>query len=351
MDKRIRWLDAAKGLGILFVVAGHSIPGIIKGENTAANAVSSFIYYFHMPFLVFLSGYSFRISENRYAEERLSSFLKRKALALLLPYMAYCTLIYLLFMSASLLPMLRGIMEAAGYGPIGAGKWLMSLALGSNSYCQHMWYLYALFFYTAVCYLLLKAFPGKKGHQTAAAIVVAGILLLVSYQVKWEKREGTDSVLFYFQWFVLGWKIKIPEVKKICAWMGLALSFLGLSFMAFAASFVKELLYMDSLIKYLLHMLIKLLIVYFLIEILIREERENRILHWLGTRSMEIYLFSQPFFGACLSSVLYMMGVVPIPVIVAASIVLSIFVPVFFSSMILGRARILRSLFGLRMGN
>jgi fucose 4-O-acetylase-like acetyltransferase len=74
--ERIVWIDVARGLGILAVVIGHSV---IQGGS-----LSVAIFTFHMPLFFLLSGYctSFKSSAG--------SFIKKKALSLLLPYL--CTM-------------------------------------------------------------------------------------------------------------------------------------------------------------------------------------------------------------------------------------------------------------------
>lgn len=55
MNKRLDWVDAAKGIGILLVVMAHvPIPDSFK----------QFIYSFHMPLFFLLSGMMFRSSSQ-----------------------------------------------------------------------------------------------------------------------------------------------------------------------------------------------------------------------------------------------------------------------------------------------
>lgn len=46
-EKRIDWIDYAKAIGIFLVVVGHTYAG---------NALTNWIYSFHMPLFFFLSG-------------------------------------------------------------------------------------------------------------------------------------------------------------------------------------------------------------------------------------------------------------------------------------------------------
>jgi fucose 4-O-acetylase-like acetyltransferase len=77
-DGRILWVDVCKGLGIICVVLGHSIDG---------TALQRFIYTFHMPLFFFLSGFLHRPQPDY------GIYAKRKAIHLLLPYVAFMLLL------------------------------------------------------------------------------------------------------------------------------------------------------------------------------------------------------------------------------------------------------------------
>jgi polysaccharide biosynthesis protein PslL len=81
--ERVTWIDIAKGLGILFVVIGHS-----------GNLVAShYLFWFHMPLFFFLSGILFEpISHHDYLK-----WTKRKCECLIIPYLSYGILITIIF--------------------------------------------------------------------------------------------------------------------------------------------------------------------------------------------------------------------------------------------------------------
>lgn len=74
---RLAWIDAAKGFGLVTVVAGHVL------DSQLATHV---LYLFHMPFFFALSGLTFKSAP-------LGAFALRRARALLVPYLAYLALI------------------------------------------------------------------------------------------------------------------------------------------------------------------------------------------------------------------------------------------------------------------
>ena len=59
-NTRTIWIDCVKGLGILLVIFGHTLP-----DSTAGNLLRMAIYSFHMPLFFILSGMTFRCSANQ----------------------------------------------------------------------------------------------------------------------------------------------------------------------------------------------------------------------------------------------------------------------------------------------
>ena len=53
----------------------------------------------------------------------------------------------------------------------------------------------------------------------------------------------------------------------------------------------------------------------------------NRCLEYLGTHSMEIYLFHQPFFGSCFGSIFYGVLHLPMALVICGSVACSVAVP------------------------
>lgn len=72
--KKIKWIDTAKGIGILLVILGHS-----PFDETVIKA----IFAFHMPFFFFVSGYLFHYSKYR---ENKRGFVEGKFKRLIVPY-------------------------------------------------------------------------------------------------------------------------------------------------------------------------------------------------------------------------------------------------------------------------
>ena len=82
-SNRIEWIDIAKGIGMIFVILGHTaIP-----DNYL-----KFVLAFNMPLFFFLSGCTFKLKDNFF------EFLKKKIKTLLIPYFVFSIITYLFWL-------------------------------------------------------------------------------------------------------------------------------------------------------------------------------------------------------------------------------------------------------------
>lgn len=160
------WLDNIRLLAIVLVVVGHAI-GSSKGVNPAANALSTFLYLFHIPMFALAAGWT--------AQRLTASFesLTRTAWQVLLPYVVFQTI------------------------ALGIGTWD-----GSNPPWQYatpsfaLWFLVALFWWR----LLAPWFRGNAWGIAAAVLVtvVAGFMPEVGEPL------SLSRALFFFPAFLVG---------------------------------------------------------------------------------------------------------------------------------------------------
>ena len=150
---RDKQIDALKGMGIFFVVLGHT-----------ASIFSPWTYTFHMPLFFFISGFL------RYGgkEKDWGTFLKGKAAGSLLPYTVFWCVSLIYTQAVSLI-------TTQGFGEFGfrqiRGFLLGGQYLAESSDNFPLWYL-QLFFIAIVCFeWLLRTF--RKRELLAAGILLA----------------------------------------------------------------------------------------------------------------------------------------------------------------------------------
>lgn len=201
--KRIEYFDIAKGIGILAVIAGHTL------QNKSALA---FIYSFHMPLFFLISGYFFKPNDDS------KSLIRKNARQLIVPYLFTCGCVILIRLCRE-------------YKNIGSSfqYWAYASFYGSGgSYSKPfpiymigaIWFLLALFFakcifncsfqfrekYIQACFIVTIAYIGYKTSQfvwlpfSVQAGMVAIIFLYVGYGMKqygiMQKTVRAPSVIF-----------------------------------------------------------------------------------------------------------------------------------------------------------
>jgi fucose 4-O-acetylase-like acetyltransferase len=138
--RRLDWIDAARGIGIVLVVYAHAIRGVEAADmyrGPALVAQDSIIYAFHMPLFFFVSG----LFAGRRPGDTTTAFLKSRLVSLVWPYLLW-----------SVVQGLLNIAVGTAAGPMvnRSTRWdeLLSILWMPIA---HFWFLYALL----LCQLLL----------------------------------------------------------------------------------------------------------------------------------------------------------------------------------------------------
>lgn len=191
MEKRVAWIDQAKGIGIILVVYGHVILGLHDSNihwNTLNYQIQySIIYHFHMALFMFLSG----LFVERWIHKSFKQGLKGKLQTLILPYFLWGTI--------------QGIVMQLFSGMTNRGQGLHQvLLLPIKPYAQ-FWFLYDLFF-MFILYRLLRMKCSKQ-----ITVVIATIIFFISPFIPyWE----VERISHYFIFFALGGLLQSYSIKS-----------------------------------------------------------------------------------------------------------------------------------------
>lgn len=152
---RIEWIDASKGLGIILVIAGHTI----------ALKYSSILYGFHMPLFFLLSGLVY----NSIKYSSFKNLFKSKAVQILEPWMV-CYLISLAISFA--IPAWR---DALSWKQI-----LIELYTTNSNNINNssIWYLVCLFVTFILLFFVHRLLRSVSKRTTAIVLTVVGVSLL-----------------------------------------------------------------------------------------------------------------------------------------------------------------------------
>ena len=177
--KRDVSLDVAKGILIFLVVWGHSIQfgfGYSYGESYGCYTdwIFRFIYTFHMPLFMAISGYLFYYSNKKPCKEVIISRLK----SIGIPYLIYCTIMVLILIPTT---------------QMGGARFLML-----STYANGFWFLTSILFNCLLvsCVTLLTR---RKWIVTLLLSLISVMFLFISDKYLY----GTHN--FMFTCFIIGY--------------------------------------------------------------------------------------------------------------------------------------------------
>ena len=167
--ERIKWVDVAKGWGIIFVIYGH----------ITSDFLAVWLYTFHVPLFFFLSGYFFNPSKEPFP------FFKSKAKGLLLPYLTLGVPLFLLNIHF-------------GFEPLSL---LKSYAIQSRA--STLWFIAALFMQFVMAFLIYHWIASPK-IRWILITVLALIGITLWHQGIIQLPWNTDVSMVTLPFFCLG---------------------------------------------------------------------------------------------------------------------------------------------------
>lgn len=191
-NQKLYEVNFLQTFGIILVVLGHSHP-LNVDYPPFYSILITFIYSFHMPLFMCISGYLFQYSGGM-KNNSYWNFLKKKSVRLLLPYAVISSIMYIpkavLFGEASSRASFD--LSVAGY--------LHSLLYPRLNVLGHFWFLPTLFLIFLVSPILYKLNNGRKMNAIFAASLFLLLLNLFipSRSVAFLNLSETATLIIYF---------------------------------------------------------------------------------------------------------------------------------------------------------
>lgn len=211
-QKRIEWIDTAKGIGLLLVILGHlHVP-----------LIATWIYTFHMPLFFFLSGVVFSGTKYNFKE-----FLKKRLQSLVIPYFSLGFVIWLFYV---IINTVLGTKDSL-YGT----NFEMLKNLFVQEHFWTIWFLACLFLVEILYYILHKVCKGNLLISTMTSILIC-VIGFLRYHFGMESLPWNADVALVAQFFYhLGWLFKSEQqlkkqltlAKGLKAWMIASVLFVG----------------------------------------------------------------------------------------------------------------------------
>lgn len=192
MNKNISFLQV---FGILLVVLGHS------PNEEGIPFLSKWIYSFHMPLFIFISGYLFYLTTKDICNVKLFDFIKKKFIRLILPYIVISSIAYLpkVFLSKF----------AQRSIDLSIGSYVHSLLYPWDNVIRFFWFLPTLFFIMIIVVILLKITKNKLYIVFCFSIIFSFVVLnFIDIDV-----FNINGIFNYMLFFCLGMMYCKYEVK------------------------------------------------------------------------------------------------------------------------------------------
>ncbi|MFS0655406.1 acyltransferase family protein [Bacillus sp. 179-C3.3 HS] len=208
MRKRLDWVDAAKGVGILLVVMAH-VP--------IHDGIKQFIYSFHMPLFFLLSGMMFRPSAHA-----ATSFIQKKAKSLLLPYLYFSVITYVFWLTVTRFFAFKGQTDIDPFIPF-TGIFISNADEARLAHNPAIWFLTTLFLVELLFFSLHRLTKGQTAYLLLLTILCGGVgyasTLFLNQSLLWNANVAFTAVVFYSigfltkQWFV---ELKTKHTLLLC---------------------------------------------------------------------------------------------------------------------------------------
>lgn len=208
---RLAYIDALRGFAIVLVVIGHALQyGIPEPDN---NPLFRFIYAFHMPLFMFVSGFVYSGFGRKIKAE-----LRLKSLSLLVPFIAWLPVTLL--------------WTELGPTPIGAGRFLANVIASPDA--GGLWFLWVLFLINVI---VLAGRTITPRSPLAAAWAMWAILNVVALLRPQSNILGLKLLCWHLPFFLTGISLRRTRLASQLNWALALVS--SLTFLVLSAFWVR----------------------------------------------------------------------------------------------------------------
>ena len=222
-SNRIKWIDMAKGIAMLMVIAGHSIG--YKGTPFEQQVIRGIFYSFHMPLFFMLNGYTSRCPDSG---KQLLAGLKKSFKRLIIPAYILWFVLLLFPVSSKFHHTPLQLALSALYASAVDYK-LNDITI---PYFGFIWFLVSLFVLKNLYDLINYILKGKFMTWVSLGFSVIGVIVGKKLFLPFVIDISMASMIFYHVGKILKNKELVFSAKKLCIafviWIGIYLTeFLG----------------------------------------------------------------------------------------------------------------------------
>lgn len=323
----IKWVNIAKGIGILLVVIGHFLPASSPDYWVKSRGI---IYGFHMPFFFLISGYLYTFKQGLYF-----NLLKSKFKRLVVPFVSVALIYFIIKLLASQFVALKY--------PVGWDSILQLINNPLKSYVPLLWFVHALI-------LMFFVYPLLRNYMNAWVALFFTIILSSTSQVLGLELPVVENMVRFLPFFVIGNLFKENNIiqqatkRRKLSWLFTALfCFMLMIPFSFHLMHIEPKTFSTVSLELFIGAMGSLLIIN--IACLINNTIYADIFSRLGLASMSIYLFHTIFeSGARLMLNHLCEGCLPFLVVAIISISVGVLFPIFLEKFVIKKSKRLSSI-------
>lgn len=344
MEKRIKFIDISRAIGILLVVFGHCIIPNIRESNQILNSIYKIIYLFHMPLFFFISGYIFENNINKYMDKK--DFIKNKFRKLMIPYFVYSIFSYVVIYICCRVKVLNTILIESGYEIKGIKESLIQIMTCNGNVDKHLWFLFALFF----VFLINIVFSKKNNKKELLFSALIIWILVQSIGNNDYIPFIVEQILKGFLYFMIGRNSNNMLDKAMkCKFLGV----ISIIIFIFLTYMINASLISSSFLRTIIYIAIANLGIYMVLLLSKSIEKNKKIsiiFERLSKYSFQIYLFHQPFIVSGIMGLAVKYTKLKLIITIPIVVIIGIITPIFITKFILNKSNVLSILLLGKMG-
>ena len=277
---RIEWIDIARGIAIIIVVAGHSLTPSLCAENRFFMATFFLINAVNMPIFFYISGKLTLLTHKSSIWNTLRKGIKK----FLLPYFLYSIFVYMIIKLCAHIPFFVTLLRRAGYNDIPSiSKSIYQILSIEFNIDKHLWFLCALFGVQ-----MLDVIVEKIGKHTIRLLLVSVFSLAGFVGLYYVDAQNVIfKILYYYFFYTLGkyWANSLSYIWwKVLFFTSIIAYLIIEMYSGVCAGYLKVIVGIFSIP------------VYYSVAIAIKEiPMMRKLIQYIGQHSFPIYLWHQPF--------------------------------------------------------
>lgn len=329
-EKRLVYLDIARGICILFVVFGHALIPTVRENNELIKGIYTYIYFFHMPVFFIVSGIIFENNLNKYTDNK--KFLTKKFKLLIIPYIVFSCVSYIGINICFRINGFSNILKSAGYNATNLKDIIIGILFYNNHIDKHLWFVYMLFMAFVINIFTKKS----KTISLVISIAIFTINHIFKINQYWNILQY-DSFLVYFS--IGRFLFNKKNLKKSTVIIIFIVYHILVAF-----NFIFNI---EGILNILIRFIMGTFGTIIVIDISRRIENNNlvqKIFTTLSKYSYDIYLMHQPFIVSGIMGVLVKLGYLPIIFNIIIVTVLGIIIPIVVSKYVIRKNKMLSSI-------